>query len=364
MPKLLILSRYDRQGASSRLRMLQYIPYLEAAGFEVEVSSFFDQAYLRQLYAGGRSATRTLDYFRVRVARLRNGAPPDLIWLEKEALPWCPWTLERRLLPGDVPLVSDYDDAVFHRYDRHRNPAVRRLLGSKIDGVMAHSRMVFAGNPYLAQRAEAAGAARVELVPTVVDCAAYGLAVRGDGAKPRIGWIGTPNTWAEFGQPMLAMLARVVEEEGAQFRAVGAGAPAEAPAGFEFLDWSEDEEIRLIQGMDIGIMPLPGTPWARGKCGYKLIQYMACGLPVVASPVGVNRDIVEQGVNGFLAESEAEWRDALTRLLRDPELRQRMGAAGRRKVEEHYSLQVYGPKVARLLREAAEAGQRERRRAA
>jgi len=112
--------------------------------------------------------------------------------------------------------------------------------------------------------------------------------------------------------------------------------------------------------MDIGIMPLPDSPWARGKCGYKLIQYMACGLPVVASPVGVNRQIVEHGVNGFLAETDDEWREALATLVADPDLRRRMGAAGRKKVEADYSLQVYGPKVAAMLRDVAQAGRRQR----
>ena len=101
--------------------------------------------------------------------------------------------------------------------------------------------------------------------------------------------------------------------------------------------------------MSIGIMPLDDTPWARGKCGYKLIQYMACGIPVIASPVGVNADIVEHGVNGFLANTQAEWREAIRALLGDADLRRQMGAAGRKKVEQHYSLQIWGPRVAEML---------------
>ena len=108
--------------------------------------------------------------------------------------------------------------------------------------------------------------------------------------------------------------------------------------------------------MDIGIMPLTDTPWARGKCGYKLIQYMACGIPVIASPVGVNAELVEHGVNGFLASSDAEWAETLQTLLHDPDLRARMGEAGRRKVEREYSLQVWGPRVAHMLRDVASTG--------
>ena len=354
--KLVILSRYDRQGASSRLRTMQYLPYLEAAGFDVEIASFFDADYLDALYSKRATKRSMASYFSGRLGQLWRARKADVIWVEKEALPWVPWPIERLVYPAKVPLVSDYDDAVFHRYDLNRKGLVRWLLGRKIDGLMAASRTVFAGNSYLAERARTAGAPSVETVPTVVDTCAYGWQPdpAPDG-KLRIGWIGTPQTWAEFGVPMMGMLKAAVQDQGAIIRAVGAGSPTQPISGFEFPAWSEDSEIALIQGMDIGIMPLPDTPWARGKCGYKLIQYMACGLPVIASPVGVNRQIVEHGINGFLAETEADWANALATLLADPVLRRRMGDAGRLKVEQQFSLRVFGPKVARML--LAVAGQ-------
>ena len=357
MTRLLILSRYDRQGASSRLRTMQYIPYLQAAGLDVEVSSLFDAAYLTDMYRGVRKPSQLMTYYRRRLERMR-GAQPDIIWLEKEALPWLPWLAERTALPRGVPVVSDYDDAIFHRYDRHRSKLVRFSLGNKIDRVMAHSALVTAGNSYLAERAASAGSSQIRIVPTVVDVDAYHVQPSHVGAcRPRVGWIGTPETWEKFGQPMLDLVRQVGSTHHAVFRAVGAGQAQPNSEDVEFLDWSEDSEVSLIQGMNIGIMPLPDTPWARGKCGYKLIQYMACGLPVVASPVGVNSDIVEHGVNGFLAETDAEWKTVLEMLLRDPDLRRQMGAAGRKKVEEHYSLQVWGPRVAAMLMDAANAKQ-------
>lgn len=350
MPRILILTRYTRLGASSRLRTLQYIPYLRAAGFEVEVASFFDDAYLDALYSGRRRRLGSEKYFARRIVQLVASHRADAIWLEKEALPWVPWSIERLLWPRGVPVVSDYDDAVFHYYDIHRSAAVRRLLGRKIDGVMAQSAIVFAGNDYLAERARAAGARRVELVPTVVDMQAYQYRpIPSLDGKPRIGWIGTPVTWAQYGQPMLPFLEDLLARHDAVFRAVGAGKPSKPVVNFEFPDWSETSEVELIQGMDIGIMPLEDSPFARGKCGYKLIQYMACGLPVVASPVGVNSKLVTHGENGFLASTEAEWREAIERLLSDPVLRRRMGAAGRARVEADYSIQTYGPKVADLF---------------
>jgi glycosyltransferase involved in cell wall biosynthesis len=117
----------------------------------------------------------------------------------------------------------------------------------------------------------------------------------------------------------------------------------------EIVPWSEDTEVDCISRFDIGIMPVPDEPFEQGKCGYKLIQYMACGKPVVASPVGANRDIVHHGVNGFVATSEAEWMDSLMTLCRDPATRDRMGKAGRARVEAQYALDVAAPRLHAIL---------------
>ena len=352
---ILLLSRYTRLGASSRLRTMQYLPTLAREGFNVQIAPFFDDAYLQALYTGQKKRRSTMAYMFQRIRQMRVHPAPDMVWLEYEALPWIPWLIERAVLPRKVPIVSDYDDAVFHRYDKHRLGAVRTTLGSKIEHVMAASDLVMAGNPYLSDYAQRGGARQVETVPTIVDLDAYQVRSDAtDGDKLRVGWIGTPQTWQALAHPIHKVLDTLLEKQGALFRAVGAGLDADTKGTLEILPWTEATEVALIQSMDIGVMPLPDTPWARGKCGYKLIQYMACGLPVVASPVGVNRDIVEHGVNGFLAESDDEWRAAIKKLLNDPDLRRRMGAAGRKKVEEQYSLQVWGPRVAQMLRSVIE----------
>jgi len=353
-PRLLVLSRYSRMGASSRLRTLQYRQWLIDAGFEVEYAALFDDHYLHQLYSGRKDRAGLAKYYRQRIAQIRRRPRPDLIWLEYEALPWLPWSLERALLPASVPLISDYDDAVFHRYDQHRSSSLRWFLGQKIDRIMQHSELVTAGNNYLASRARQAGAAHVEIVPTVVDIAHYSVNTKAiPESLPQVGWIGTPNTWNTFGKTLYEELKETLIDHHAGFRAVGAQLQPETNGPLEITTWSEESEVSEIQAMDIGIMPLSDTPWARGKCGYKLIQYMACGLPVVASPVGVNKKIVEHGVNGFLAESVEDWRNAISRLLSNPDLRHRMGAAGRTKVKKHYSLQVWGPRVAQMILQVA-----------
>ena len=359
--RVLALSRYGRLGASSRLRIVQYEPYLSAVGVELTISPFFDDDYLRNIYAGGGKGGGSARAFVRRYKTIKQCRDADIIWLEKEVFPWFPWIAEHALMPSGVPIVSDYDDAIFHNYDLHRLRLVRRLLGRKIDKVMAGSSLVTAGNAYLVKRARDAGAAKVEIVPTVVDTGVYTLREKHADVRDcvHIGWIGTPSTWAAYMEPMMPMLQEVATKSGVRLRAVGAGAAASANSILDNVAWSEEAEVSEIQKMDIGLMPLTDTPWARGKCGYKLIQYMACGLPVIASPVGVNSEIIEHGVNGFLATSEAEWREALNTLLADPDLRARMGAKGRRKVEEQYSLQVWGPRVAALLTEVAQRSKQE-----
>ena len=348
--RLSVLSRYGRMGASSRLRMLQFVPALEAAGIVPALRPLFDDRYLEGLYGGGGRFKPVIGAYIRRFNQLRQTRGADAIWLEKEALPWMPAVLESTLLPQGVPIVSDYDDAVFHRYDTHGSAFVRRLLGRKIDRIMAASSLVMAGNGYLADRARAAGARRVEIVPTVVDVDRYCVrSTSTHDAAPVIGWIGSPSTWRDYLEPILPMLLDVASRTGARIKIIGAGVSADIHPLVDVLPWSEESEVEQIQSMDIGIMPLDDSPWARGKCGYKLIQYMACGLPVVASPVGVNTEIVEHGVNGFHAVSHREWRDALMWLVSDPGLRHQMGSEGRKKIEAGFSLQVWGPRVAQLL---------------
>ena len=347
----MILNRYGRTGASSRLRTIQYASSLDEKGVAASFMPFFDDASLARLYEGRSTTSEVVSAYRRRVGQLQKGSRCDVLWVEKEALPWVPWLLESALTPRTIPLVVDFDDAVFHRYDMHKSALVRRILGSKLDRLMASASLVTAGNRYLADRAYKAGAQQVEIVPTVVDVSVYGQKQESHPLRSTsIGWIGTPSTWTEYMAPKMGLMSNIAEANGARIRAVGAGKAATTHPLLDILPWSEACEVSQIQQMDIGVMPLTDTPWARGKCGYKLIQYMACGLPVVASPVGVNEEIVEHGVNGFLASTEAEWRDALVTLIENPKLRQSMGAKGRKKVEDHYSLQVWGPRVATMIK--------------
>lgn len=345
--RVLMLGRYGPVGASTRVRMLLYRPALEKAGIELTVSSLLDDDYVNALYAGRQGYGRIMEGYMRRIATLLHSSEYDLIWLEKEALPWLPAMLETAMLPSSVPLVVDYDDAIFHRYDQHRKALVRYFLGRRIDKVMARADLVVAGNAYLASRARKAGAKWVEIIPTVVDLDRYHLTAT-EHELPIVGWIGSPAT-QHLLAGIAAPLSDVAQSSGLRFVAIGARKLPFAGEWCSMQNWSEDTEAHSIANIDIGVMPLPDLPWERGKCGYKLIQYMAAGKPVIASPVGVNIHIVRNGENGFLANTDEEWAGALRTLIENPALRQRMGRAGRRRVEEEFCLSVSAPKLVELL---------------
>ncbi len=354
--KIVKLTKYGRLAASTRQRFDQYDRFLTERDCETETWPLLDDAYLARLYsAGRRSAAHVALRYLKRTVQLVRPPEIDLLWVHCEVYPFVPGFFERVInIPGK-PFVFDFDDAIFHNYDRHPNPLIRRLLGKKLVPLIKAASAVFCGNAYLQDYA-AQYSRNTHIVPTVLDTEMYRpVANRPPNEQLSIGWIGTPATWTAYMEPMMPLLTRAAAQNGARITSVGAGRAATPHPLHDVLPWSEAAEIGQLQNMDIGVMPLDDSPWSRGKCGYKLIQFMACGLPVIASPVGVNATIVEHGVNGFLATTDAEWREALTRLLTDPALRQRMGAAGRKRIEEDYSLQIWGPKVAQLLCDAAQA---------
>jgi glycosyltransferase involved in cell wall biosynthesis len=351
MINVLVLTRYERLGASSRVRFLQFLPALEREGFTFDVRPLLSNAYVSALYGGTpvSRASIAMAYLR-RLAAMRKRMRYDVVWLEKEALPWLPAWVEIARLEG-IPYVADYDDAWFYRYENHW---LRPLLGHKLDKVMQVARTVVAGNDFLARRARQAGARAVEIVPTAIDLDRYrDLPVRAPGGPMNVGWVGHPHTVHYL--PIVADALRGVE--GVNLQVVGAPVP-EAFTGMraEAFSWTEESEVTRIADFDAGIMPLPDTPWERGKCAYKLLQVMAAGKPVIASPVGANRQVVQHGINGFLAETPEEWSEALRKLAASPDLRARMGVEARKTAEQGYSTAVVVPRLAAILREAAENG--------
>ena len=172
--RILALTRYERLGSSSRVRFYQYFPYLKLHGVEIVNAPFFGDDYVRDLYTGRRKSIKiVLQAYIKRLTTLMQKKSLDLLWVEKELLPWFPSGIETLFKPGETPYVVDYDDAVFHRYDTHSFIPVRWLLGKKIDHVMRHAKLVIVGNEYIAERARKAGAHSVEYLPSVVDVSQY-----------------------------------------------------------------------------------------------------------------------------------------------------------------------------------------------
>jgi glycosyltransferase involved in cell wall biosynthesis len=351
--KVLLLSRYSRRGASSRIRSYQYLPFLETQGFHFTVSPLVADSYLHGLYSGrGIDVRPVLQSYCRRVRCLLQSGKFDLLWVEYEVLPWLPAWAEQMLALFRIPYVVDYDDAIFHRYDMHPRRLVRLFLGEKIDKVMQKASEVVVGNEYLAERAGKSGARHVSVLPSVVDLNRYATREGKNRDVFTVGWIGSPTTtpYLELITPAIKEFAR---DRDVRLVLVGSGIVPTNGLPVETREWSEDREVEDIQSLDVGIMPLPNDPWSKGKCGYKLVQYMACGLPVVASPVGVNKELVRNGWNGFLAKEKEDWVQALNVLYENASQREEMGKAGRALVEEKFCLQVTAPRLLSLLRSAA-----------
>jgi glycosyltransferase involved in cell wall biosynthesis len=349
--RLLILTLYSYDGASSRYRFYQNLPLLESYDIETTVQFLFSDSYVKKIgQHKSPQYLKIISSYLKRITFLISNSSFDLVFIEKELMPWMPYVFESLLMNFDAPYVVDYDDASFHRYDSHSKSLVRRLLGNKIDQIMKKSSLVIAGNTYLAARATDAGAKRVEVLPTVIDINKYNVMSLVENTAITIGWIGSPST-TKYLQGLASVFQEIAaENNNTRLVAIGANDFQIDGVEVEVKRWSEESEVSELQKIDIGVMPLDDTPWSRGKCGFKLIQYMACSKPVIASPIGVNSEIVEHGVNGFLASTLAEWKHYLQALINNRELSMQMGKQGRLKVEREFSLQVTGPQLVEFLK--------------
>jgi glycosyltransferase involved in cell wall biosynthesis len=274
---------------------------------------------------------------------------------------------------GKRKYIIELDDAWFHRYDANSSAIIRLILGKKINLLMKNSALLIAGNQYIADRGKLAGAQHIEIIPTVVDVEKYKnyrlMAARlissndqvlntdnkpiGKSIKPVVGWIGSPAT-TKYLLPLSDVIRRLDKEGIASFVAIGADPEQIKMLPIRVIHWNEQLELETLHQFDIGIMPLIDSLFERGKCGFKIIQYMAGSLPVVASPVGANRSIVLNEVTGFLANTDDEWIKYLSLLCSDPELRHKMGQEGMHRADELYSLKAAYPLFVKALKSVAE----------
>ena len=347
-PKVIFLNKYSMNGASSRMRSYQFEKYFNEL-LNVEFLPLFSEEYLKRKYTKKSVLTEVVFSYLRRLTHLFKLPSADVVWIEKEAFPYLPFCFEWLVRKLSKKIIVDYDDAIFHNYDAHRLKVVRMVLGNKIDKVMAFSDLVIVGNPYIAQRASNAGAKLVEIVPTVIPMARFPKIDNHSPNNPLvIGWIGTPMT-----QKFLSLVEEVLDDvyknEKFKLHLIGVSEDFWKDKPYRVrIPWSNETEAPELGKIDIGIMPLFDDKFERGKCGFKLIQYMGCSKPLLSSPVGVNEIMVEQGVNGFSCINKGDWKEHLLTLLKDNDLRYRMGEAGRKDYEQKYTQESWGPRLPRM----------------
>lgn len=356
--RVLALSPIPEEGAGCRFRIAQYIPYLREAGFEVTISSFYTTDFFRMVYKPGNHVRKAWSFLRLAARRFRelNDLDSyDLVFLYREAIPLGPPLIERAIARRGKPIVLDFDDAIFMSNVSEANRAIGFLKNpGRVAEVIGKSTRVVVGNEFLASYARRYSD-QVTVIPTAVDTDRFVPRLEAPvqaGRELVVGWIGSPTTFPYL-QALAGVLAEVAGQHRFRLKVSGAGQPVHFPGvTVDEEPWSMANEVNLFNTCDIGVYPLTDDDWSRGKCGFKAIQCMACGVPVVAAAVGVNREIITDGVDSFLASTPREWAEKLGRLLSDPELRARMAAAGRLTIEKRYSLQVTAPRLARILQEA------------
>ena len=350
MIRALGLAMYGPMAASHRVRLAQYREGLIELGIDLQIQSLLGDDYLKARFQGKPvPVSLILKAFFERVKLLLTNDNFELIIIHCELLPIVPAWLERLLLR--VPYIYDIDDAWYLRYHLGRLSKFRYILGHKFEAIIKNASAITAGSSNLAEYSERFNK-RVAILPSVVDTKVYRPLKTFKESTFTIGWIGSPTTSKYLGvlvEPLLIFGA----SRKVRLVIVGGKMPNIVGIDIREIPWSEHTETELINTFDVGVMPLIDDEWARGKCAYKLVQYMACGVPVVASRVGANIDLVTEEC-GFLVSNSGQWVDSFTQLYDRPLLRQQMGACSRRRVVDHYSLERTTPLLHDVIRNVLE----------
>ncbi|RLA92837.1 MAG: hypothetical protein DRG25_05605 [Deltaproteobacteria bacterium] len=269
----------------------------------------------------------------------------DLVFIQKKLFSFWELVYIRRQAKK---LIYDFDDAVMFKKGEKMDPT-NPVRQKRFMRTVRICDWVIAGNQFLLREAKLFSD-RISIIPTPVDTERYIPREKKRSTEVTVGWLGSKST-VNYLKPLVPVCSELRNRfPNLKFKLVSDSfQELERFEGIQKI-WKEEEEVWDLQSFDIGIMPLPDDPWTNGKCGFKILQYQAAGLPVVCSPVGINREIVTDGFNGYLANSPQEWIDKLSRLITSPELRSRMGKAGRERVEKQYSLKVIWPQFFMTLK--------------
>jgi len=348
-------SLYDTS-PGQRFRIEQWEPLLRDEGIEIEYAPYETAELKSVLHTGGGVLAKVgavASSMRRRSRGLSDVGKYDLVYLFREgAILGPPW-FERRIARSGVPIVFDFDDAVFVSYKSPSNGYLSYLkFPAKTAEIVRLSAHVMAGNQYLADYSLQFNQ-NVSIVPTTIDTNKYVVADERENGVPTIGWSGSFSTVQHL-DTIRDVLKELAKTEQFRLRVIGTPSYKIPDVDTEAMRWRSATEIQDLSEIDIGIMPLPDEDWSRGKCGLKALQYMALGIPTVCSPVGVNSTIIKDGMNGFLADTSSKWIDVLKKLLHSPDLRRKIGLAGRKTVEDEYSARVAAPRVAEIFRSVTE----------
>jgi len=348
--KILFLTQYSSLGASSRYRIYQYLDYLEHKGIKTEVSPLLTEDYLKNIYKGKRiSRLFILKKFAERLLIILGARKYDLVVIQKELFPYVPPFFELLLKKINKNIIIDYDDAIFVKYED--NPFLRK----KIPTILRLAKAITVGNQYLANYASKFND-NIKIIPTVIDLKKYYPKKNYSINTKRIiiGWIGTPIT-----QKYLYLVEEPLKMLASKYvfvlRVIGCSAISLDRVKIQRREWDIQTEATEISKFDIGIMPLNNDSFSKGKCGLKLIQYMACGVPSVASPVGANKSIIQNGVNGFLANTKEEWVEKIELLINNQNLRETIGKNAINTIIKKYSLQQTAPNLINIFEKTVKA---------
>ncbi|HET6991752.1 MAG TPA: glycosyltransferase family 4 protein, partial [Bacteroidia bacterium] len=351
---LFIASHRPGRAPGQRFRFEQYFSFLGQHGFDCELSFIISAEDDKKLYLKGHYLEKYGIHRRAVATRSRDAARADdfnIIFIFREALVTGSTKFERLFRKSKAKIVFDFDDAIWHLDVSDANRMFSFLKNpDKTSAIIALSDIVFAGNNYLADYAKKFNS-NVVIVPTTIDTSEY-ILQRTDNNPEKIiiGWSGSITTIKhfEFALPFLKILRKKYGSR-LEIKVIGDVNYSNEELGIKGIAWNKENEIRDLSTFDIGIMPLPDDEWANGKCGLKGLQYMALGIPTLMSPVGVNSDIVQNGINGFLPSTIEQWVSDIGKLIDSPELRKKMGEAARRTVEEKYSVNAWKEKYLELF---------------
>lgn len=345
MPRILFIAahRPDRS-PSQRFRFEQYFDYLHENGFTCDFSFLLNEREDRTFYSKGKILAKInvfVDSWKRRQHDVMTASQYDIIFIQREAFMTPSIRFERIFAQSGAKVIFDFDDAIWKLDISDGNRMFKWLKDpSKTPKIISLSHQVIAGNAYLADYAKQYNA-NVTIIPTTIDTS-YHLRKTPYVEKEKIciGWTGSLTTIKHF---RLAenILKKLKEKYGDKiyFKVIGERNYRNVELGIQGTPWSRETEISELEDLDIGIMPLEDDEWSKGKCGFKGLQYMAMEIPAVLADVGVNADIIQHGENGFIAKNDQDWFDLLSQLIDSYDLRLRLGKAGRKTIEEKYSVE-------------------------